>query len=217
VRDYIVDAYRAPARRVDVVYNGVDTARFVAATTPGRDGPVVVAAGRLVAQKNFSLLVECARRLHAEVPSARFRIAGSGPQRDTLYEQIRSARLENTVELIGERADLDAVLREADVFWLTSSWEGLPNVVIEAMAAGVPVVATDVGGTRELFVSGREGFLVRPGSVEDFVYYGGALLRDTALRRTMGAAARARAQQFSLARMIAGMQDAYDAALAKAA
>lgn len=217
VRDYILETYRAPARRVDVIYNGVDTARFRAGDRADNGGPTVVAAGRLVAQKNFALLVQAAARLRAVVPSARFRIAGTGPQRDALSEQIRAAQVDDCVELLGERTDIDQVFRAADVFWLTSAWEGLPNVVIEAMASGLPVVATDVGGARELFVSGREGFLVRAGSLEDFVYYGGALLRDAALRRTMGLAARRRAQQFSLARMVAGMQDVYDAALAEAA
>jgi glycosyltransferase involved in cell wall biosynthesis len=121
------------------------------------------------------------------------------------------------VELLGERADVAALFRDADLYWSTSSWEGLPNVVIEAMACGLPIVATDVGGTRELLQSGREGFLVRPENVDDFVYYGGALLRDAPLRRTMGAAAHARAQQFSLSRMVTGMEHVYDAVLAEAA
>lgn len=217
VRDYIVTTYRAPARRVDVIYNGVDTHRFSATAASRDDGPIVVAAGRLVPQKNFALLVDAAARLQKEAPAARFRIAGGGPQREALRTQIRSAQLEDRIELLGERSDIDAVFREADVFWLTSAWEGLPNVVIEAMASGLPVVATDVGGARELFVSGREGFLVRPGNVDDLVYYGGALLRDVSLRRTMGQAARARAQQFTLERMVRGMQDVYDAALTEAA
>jgi glycosyltransferase involved in cell wall biosynthesis len=217
VRTYIVDAYRAPARRIDVIYNGVDTTRFSTAPPHQADAPIVVAAGRLVAQKNFALLVDAAARLHAEVPGARFRIAGTGPQHEALRERIRTAGLQDVIELLGERSDIDAVFRAADVFWLTSSWEGLPNVVIEAMASGLPVVATDVGGARELFVSGREGFLVRPDSVEDFVYYGGVLLRDAPLRRTMAVAARARAEQFTVRRMIANTQDVYDAVLAEAA
>lgn len=217
VRAYIVAKYRAPARRVDVIYNGVDTQRFSAKRPTLGDGPIVVAAGRLVTQKNFALLIDAAARLRHLVPSARFRIAGGGPQGDALGEQIRAAQLEGCVELLGERGDIEAVFRQADVFWLTSSWEGLPNVVIEAMAAGLPVVATDVGGARELFDSGQEGFLVRPGNVDDLVYYGGALLRDADLRRTMGQAARVRAQQFSLQRMVQSMQDVYDAALAQAA
>lgn len=217
VREYIVGTYRAPERRVEVIYNGVDIARFSAARATTGNAPIVVAAGRLVAQKNFTLLIEAAARLRQAVPSARFRIAGSGPQRDALREQIRAAQVEESVELLGERHDMEAVFREADVFWLTSSWEGLPNVVIEAMASGLPVIATDVGGARELFNSGREGFLVRPASLDDLVYYGGALLRDPDLRRVMGSAARTRAQGFSLARMVQGMQDVYDAALAEAA
>lgn len=217
VSHYIADAYRAPAQRVHVIYNGVDTTRFCVAPTARSGPPTVVAAGRLVAQKNFALLIDAAARVHERVPGVRFRIAGDGPQRDGLREKIRAAGLDDTVELLGERTDIDAVFRDADAFWLTSSWEGLPNVVMEAMASGLPVVVTDVGGARELVHSGREGFLVRSGSIEDFVYYGSALLRDDALRRAMGSAARNRAEQFSLGRMVAGMQDVYDAALAEAA
>ena len=113
-----------------------------------------------------------------ELPDVRFLIAGEGPQRASLTEQAQGLGLNGTVEFLGERGDMNELFRDAAVFWLTSSWEGLPNVVIEAMASGLPVVATDVGGTRELFTSGREGFLVRSGSIEDFTYFGAALLRD---------------------------------------
>lgn len=217
VRDYIVRAYGAPAERIEVVYNGVDTERYAPANDARSPFPVVLAAGRLVAQKNFGLLLEAAARIRRELPAVRFLIAGEGPQRGFLAERIRALRLDGAVELLGERTDMEELLRQADVFWLPSSWEGLPNVVIEAMASGLPVVATDVGGTRELFTSGREGFLVRPDSVDDFVYFGGALLRDETLRRSMGAAARRRARQFSLERMVRATEQVYGAVLGETA
>jgi glycosyltransferase involved in cell wall biosynthesis len=216
VRDYIVRSYRAPAARIQVVHNGVDTTRFAPGGGERSPSPVVLAAGRLVAQKNFELLIEAAARIRRELPAVRFLIAGDGPQRGRLVERLQALGLNGAVELLGERADMEELLRCADVFWLTSSWEGLPNAVLEAMASGLPVVATDVGGTGELFASGREGFLVRPDSVDDFVYFGAALLRDEPLRRRMGAAARRRAQQFSLRSMVQATEAIYDAVLGEA-
>jgi len=217
VRDYITRAYRAPASRIEVIYNGVDTSRYAPPASRGASSLTVLAAGRLVAQKNFPVLIEAAARIRRECSGVRFLIAGEGPQRASLLQRMEALGVNGAVELLGERADMDELFRRADVFWLTSSWEGLPNVVIEAMASGLPVVATDVGGTRELFCSGREGFLVRANHVDDFVYFGTALLRDDALRRKMSAAARQRAQQFSVRRMVSAMEAVYDSVLGVAA
>jgi glycosyltransferase involved in cell wall biosynthesis len=217
VAAYIERTYRAPRRRVQVIYNGVDSERFYHRPQSGDRPPTIVGAGRLVTQKNFLLFVEAAARVRRAVPDARFRIAGEGPQREAIVRRCGELGLEDAVELLGERADLDAVFRGGDMFWLTSSWEGLPNVVIEAMASGLPVVATDVGGTRELLRSGQEGFLVRPDAVDELEYYATALLRDGALRHTMGRAAVERARQFSLARMVERTAALYDAVCAEAA
>jgi glycosyltransferase involved in cell wall biosynthesis len=216
VRDYVVQHYAAPASRISVVYNGVDTERFRPAVANG-DRPLrIVTIGRLVTQKNPLLFVEAAARVHQADPSVRFTVVGDGPMRATVEEQARALGLGESLELVGERGDVDEVLRAADLFWLTSSWEGMPNVVLEAMASGLPVVATDVGGTRELINSGREGFLVRPYQAEELVHYTLNLVRDRDLRVGFGEAARRRALGFSLPRMVAGTQAVYDAALGEA-
>ncbi len=213
VGDYIARHYRAARRRIDVIYNGIDTQRFRPPTVRAVQPPTVVTVGRLVSQKNPLLFVEAAAQVRQAMPEARFIVVGDGPLRQVMSEQARALGLGDALELAGERRDVERVLSRADAFWLTSSWEGLPNVVLEAMACGVPVVAADVGGTRELLTSGREGFLARPYHVEDFVRYGLTLLRDRELRLAMGAAARRRAEQFSLGRMVEGTQAVYDSVL----
>jgi glycosyltransferase involved in cell wall biosynthesis len=213
VRDYIVRHYAAPRAAIDVVYNGVDTERFHPLDRRDGKAPTVVTAGRLVSQKNPLLFVEAAARIHATLPEVRFVMLGDGPLRPAVTAHIERLGMSGVVELAGERHDVENVFGRADLFWLTSSWEGLPNVVLEAMACGLPVVATDVGGTSELFDHGQQGFLARPGQIDDFVTYGTTLLQDTQARVRMGEAARRRACEFSLRRMVDATQTTYEMAL----
>jgi glycosyltransferase involved in cell wall biosynthesis len=213
VRDYVVRHYAAPPGRIAVVYNGVDTRRFRPEAGRADGPPRIVTVGRLVAQKNPLLFVEAAARVHQAEPSVRFVLVGDGPLRAAVEEQARALGLGAALEVLGERGDVEEVLRGAHLFWLTSSWEGMPNVVLEAMASGLPVVASDVGGTRELITSGGEGFLVRPYHAEEFVHYTLDLVRDRDLRRRLGDAARRRALGFSLERMVSGTEAVYAAAL----
>lgn len=213
VKDYIVRRYAAPERTIDVVYNGVDTDRFKPVDRNSGDTLTVVTAGRLVAQKNPALFVDAAARIHAALPGIRFTMLGDGPLRSAVEGQIERSGMRGVIELAGERHDVEKVFAQADLFWLTSSWEGLPNVVLEAMACGLPVIATDVGGTSELFQHGNQGFLTPADRVEDFVTHGLMLLRDSQARAKMGEAARWRAHEFSLGRMVDSTQKTYEAAL----
>jgi len=210
VGDYIARVYGAPRRRLRVVLNGIDLERFSTKTTPlATAAPTIVGIGRLVAQKNPALFVAAAAALRRHVAAARFRWIGSGPLRAQVARQIEAAGLGDCCVLEGERGDVEAALREADLLWLTSDWEGLPNVVMEAMATGVPVVATDVGGTRELFTSGREGILVAPGDLAGLVEGARQLLSDPAAYARAAAAARVRARDFAAERMVRNMEAVY--------
>jgi len=210
VARYVEHVYGAPPARITVVYNAIDLERFrPAAPRRGDRRPLVAMVGRLVAQKNLDLFVAAAAGLRERVPAARFLLVGDGPLRASVRAAVEAAGLVDCCELAGERHDVDELLRGADLFWLTSNWEGLPNAVIEAMACGLPVVATDVGGTRELVRSGEEGFLIRPGDRESLVTHSVALLTDHAMRARLARAARARAETFSIARMVGAMQDVY--------
>ncbi|MBN9520099.1 glycosyltransferase family 4 protein [bacterium] len=194
-----------PARRVTVIRNSARLGAF-AATEPARDrllglfpgdnrvSRVVVAAGRLSPEKGFDVLVRAASDVLAADPGAGVVVFGEGVLRAELEQQVRAAGLTGRVVLPGFRTDLDALLAAADVVTLPSFTEGLPNVALEASAAGVPVVATAVGGTPEVVVDDETGFLVRPGQPAELAAQLTRLLRDAGLRATLGAAGRERMQ-----------------------
>jgi glycosyltransferase involved in cell wall biosynthesis len=218
VADYIGTVYGAPAQRITVVYNAIDLDRFQppAAPRPAHP-PRVVMVGRLVQQKNPQLFVAAAAALRQRLPAVRFRLVGDGPLRPAVERAAAAAGLGDALELAGERRDVPALLQDADLFWLTSDWEGLPNAVLEAMAAGLPVVATDVGGTAELLDAGVEGYVVDAGDREALVARSLEILGDPQRLAQMRHAARARAAQFSRAAMVEATCAVYAAALARRA
>lgn len=194
-----------PAGRVTVIRNSARLGAF-AATEPARDrllgffasdnrvSRVVVAAGRLSPEKGFDVLIRSAADVLAADPGAGFVIFGEGALRAELERQVRAAALLGRIVLPGFRTDLDSLLAAADVVTLPSFTEGLPNVALEASAAGVPVVATAVGGTPEVVADGETGFLVRPGQPAELAARLTQLLRDSDLRSNLGAAGRRRMQ-----------------------
>lgn len=217
VRDYITRVYAAPSDRITVVYNAIDLDRF---QPPPRTRPPhpprVVMVGRLVAQKNPLLFVAAAAALRAQRPDVCFQLVGDGPLRGEVAAAVRAAGLGDCLALAGERRDVPALLHDADLCWLTSDWEGLPNAVLEAMAAGLPVVATDVGGTAELIEAGVEGYVVRAGDRDGFVARSLEILGDPTRLAHMRGAARARAARFSRTAMVQATQAVYARAAGRA-
>ena len=153
---------------------------------------VVVAAGRFSPEKGFGVLVEAAGSFLRSVPSAGVVLFGEGVLRPELEAGTRALGLTGRFAVPGFRTDLDGLLAAADVVVLPSFTEGLPNVALEASAAGVPVVATAVGGTPEVVADGVTGFLVPPGHPEALAGRVTDLLRDDDLRRRLGDAGRRR-------------------------
>jgi glycosyltransferase involved in cell wall biosynthesis len=212
---FAVDYYRAPAGRVHVVYNGVDTTRFAArhasAPRPG-NGPVIGTVGRVERQKNLDVFLAAAACVRSTACGARFEIVGEGTERRRLEERSRSMSLSEAVRFRGTTDDVPGFLNGLDQFWLTSDWEGTPNVVLEAMAAGVPVIATRVGGTGEVIEDGRTGILVGRGDAGAICTASLALARDAGRAAAIGRSARAAAcERFSLERMAADTVAVYDA------
>ena len=215
VAEYIACEYGAPRHRIRIIPNGIDTERFHPRDGgAAEDAGPIVAAGRLVEQKNHALFLRAAAGLARLVPEAQFVIAGDGPLRGGLEEQARQMGIADRVQFTGERRDIDVLLRAGSILWLTSRWEGMPNIVLEAMASGLPVIATDVGGTRELIRSGVDGFVVPEGDAGGFVRHSQELLQP-AIRRLFAAAARARAEEFSTARMVSALSQLYDDTLGR--
>jgi glycosyltransferase involved in cell wall biosynthesis len=166
-----------PAARTSVIHNAIDPARFQEPDARYRAKllryfrqprtHIIAAAGRLSPEKGFGVLVKAAERVLRVHPSAGFVLFGDGPERARLQQQINSLGLGHAFILAGLRADLDRFLPHFDLMVLPSYTEGLPNVVLEAFAAGVPVVATAVGGTPEVVEDGVSGYLVPPGNADN--------------------------------------------------
>ncbi|RMD85393.1 MAG: glycosyltransferase [Candidatus Dadabacteria bacterium] len=156
--------YRVRPESAAVVYNGVDLERFQfrPPVRTGRIGTV----GRLTPQKDLGTFLEAAARVARRRPEVRFEIAGAGSERARLESQARALGLSERVRFLGTTDRIERFLEGLEQFWLTSAWEGTPNVLLEAMAVGVPVIATAVGGVPEVVDSGRTGVLVDPGDCE---------------------------------------------------
>ncbi len=180
------------AERTVVIPNAVDV-RGAPRARSTRSRPLLVAVGRLRPPKDFETLLQALALLPADAFEAA--IVGDGPQRAELEALRTQLGLQDRVRLEGERRDVPAVLADADAFVLSSRSEGLPVSVLEAMAAGLPVVASAVGGVGELVVDGDTGLLVRPADAEAMAAALATVVADPTLRRRLGEAGRARAEE----------------------
>jgi glycosyltransferase involved in cell wall biosynthesis len=214
--DAVVDFYRQagiePAKLVRI-YSGinldgvaaVDPAAMRAALGVDAEAPVFLYAGRLADQKRVADLLDAADLLQHVEPSAVTLIAGDGPLRRALEERAAAFTLlgSGRVRFLGHREDVPSLLAAADALVLPSAYEGLPNVVLEAMAAGKPVIATAAPGTTEAVEAGRTGVLVPVGDVRGLCRAMRDLARNPAERRRLGEAGReVVAERFPVAAMI---------------
>lgn len=177
------------AKRVVLIPNGVDTRLFAPAPGTARGGkPRILYVGRLAAEKNVSTMIESMRYLDAGSTAV---IAGPGPLREALEAQAEGLGV--SVEFLGvvEQAKLPAVYGSSDVFVLASFTEGHPKVLLEAMACGLPVVASDCAGNRALVTDGETGLLFDPHDPRHLAERLRRVLQDRNLARRMGQAARA--------------------------
>ena len=208
-----------PRRKIRVIPNAVSVQRFEMSpkgTERSRaemsiPAPVVLTLARLDRQKGLSTLLEAA----SLVPEAHFLIAGEGPERPVLEAKIRQLDLAGRVLLLGHREDVAELLASCDLFVLPSLYEGLPVSVLEAMAAGKPVVASDTGGTDEAVVNEVTGLLVPPGDPRGLAQAVRRVLSDPALSRSLAAAGRERVvREFSAAGMVQRVTALYEELLA---
>jgi glycosyltransferase involved in cell wall biosynthesis len=190
--------------RLGVIPNGVDLRRFSAATAPSSwSGPTTVATlANLRPEKGLGQLVDAAAIVTRKAPRARFVIWGDGPLRGDLEARVRALGLTGTLELRGATRDPETALKQSHVFVLPSLSEACSNVVLEAMATGLPVVGTRVGGTPALVDDQRTGLLVPPGDAPALAQAILRILEAPALATEMGARGRARAlAEFGMDRM----------------
>ena len=223
IESYLTDRVGIARSRVERICNGVDTLRFRPAVvrerlpgSPFTDPSAVIVGtvGRLQTVKdqvNLVRAVAIARARGEGGQALRLVIAGDGPQRGEVEAEIRATGIGDITWLAGERSDVPAVMRALDVFALPSRAEGISNTILEAMASGLPVLATEVGGNAELVAAGTTGQLVPAQDPEAMAQ---ALLRytsDAALRHNHGAAGRRRVEQnFSIDNMVTRYTSLYE-------
>ncbi len=224
IADRLVRQQGLPGAKMRVVHNGIDlagvpafsldraAARAALGFEPGRR--LVAQVGRLEPQKDYPTFLEAARRVAAELSDVDFLIAGAGALQAELVATTARLGLSGRVRFLGLRHDVPALLAGVDVLALTSRWEGLPNVVLEAMATGAVAVATDVGGCRELIIPGETGYLVPAGEAGAVARATLEVLQTPALAGRLAVAARRRVEnEFAVGAMVAKTSAVYEACL----
>jgi glycosyltransferase involved in cell wall biosynthesis len=175
------------------------------------DTSVVTMVAGLRPQKAPVDFVEVAARVIRRIETpVRFWLVGDGELRESVERRRRELDIEYRVEILGFRDDVPELLAATDVAVLTSRWEGLPRVVPEAMAAGLPVVANDVCGVSEAVREGESGWLVRPGDVDGMADRVVALLEDPSRAAAMGSRAASLCEEFDIRRMMRSQEELYE-------
>jgi len=225
VRRDAIEKLRLPAERVRVLYNGVDLSRFAPGGDRdslrreigvGEDDFVFLFAARLVEQKRPQDFLELARRLlgstahRARGEPARFWLAGDGKLRGELEAQAASIAGHERIRFLGPRDDMPRVMAAADALVMTSTREGFSNSLLEALASGLAVIATDVGGNAEAIRSGQDGLIVPPLDPEALWVAGRSVLDDAPLCDALRKNGRERAQTFSVEAMVRNLEDLYE-------
>lgn len=179
------------------------------------DSPLVGMIACFKPQKAPVDFVHVAERVRRTHPGAHFFFAGDGVLRPDVERAIRDLQLEDRVHLLGWRRDVPKLLAAADVMVLTSLWEGLPRAILQAMAAGKPMVANAVDGVPEAIVDGETGYLARTHDVETFALRVSELLDQPLLRSRMGKAAARRAAEFGATSIVRRLEALYEELLAR--
>lgn len=219
VRQFMIRVELAPPRKVHTVHYGLDPARilpaqdehtFLRALGIPDNALVVGSVCRLIEQKGLTYALDAFARLCGQYPDAHYVIIGDGPLRQELESRIEALGLGGRAHLAGWRSDAAGLMRAFDVFLMPSVWEGFGLVVLEAMAAQLPVIASSVSALPEIVVDGETGILTPPGDVPALTAALGRMLADGAKREGMGSAGLVRLEgNFSVQRMIDATQTVY--------
>ncbi|MGB9693064.1 MAG: glycosyltransferase family 4 protein, partial [Candidatus Sumerlaeaceae bacterium] len=228
VRRDVMQHLKVPGDKIRTLHNGVDTREYCPASNSERealryalgwpsDALVVMMAARLVPQKNHRFVIENARDIIRDFPDLYFVFAGNGPLEAELKELAGQCRVAEHIVFLGHRDDVPQLLAASDMSILPSSREGFSNTVLESMACGLPTVASDVGGNREIIDHGLNGFLLEMENTgagampkaTQFVRLVRRLAAEPELRARIGTAARQTALRFSLDVMVEKTEKLY--------
>ncbi len=223
VEEKMIKARVVSPQKSIVIYNGIDINKFKFQDEEKRkeirekfnlkeSNKVLISVGRLFKAKGYPYLIEAIKILKEKYPEIVLLILGEGEEREKLEKLIRKDNLDKNIFLLGRKENVADFLNVADVFVLSSLWEGFPNVILEAMACGLPVVATNVGGVEEIIEDNVSGFLVEPKNPSalakkiEFV-----LNLNSGKRKEIGKKGRKTIEEkFSLGKMIKSYENLYE-------
>jgi glycosyltransferase involved in cell wall biosynthesis len=220
-RDFLIAHESIAPEKVTLIPNAIDLRRFTPGTMTRREArtllglppnkPVVAGVGRLNPQKNFSLFLDIAAHLAPQFSDLHFLLAGDGPEEQMLREKTAALGLSDRVTFSGYVADTRCVYLAADVLLMPSLFEGLPMTLLEAMAMGLPVVASRLDGIAEVITDGEDGFLSPSGATSLFAANVAALLSNPKLASQTAARARSVIEAgFSVERMTSAVEEIYN-------
>jgi glycosyltransferase involved in cell wall biosynthesis len=212
----VLQGERVPAAKLTMIPNGVEGQAY----PPRLPRPAlsrVITVANLRPEKNHEVLIAAASMLRETHPQLRFQIVGDGSRRTALEQLAKRRGVAQTVEFLGHREDVPVLLAQADLFVLPSRSEAFPNGAIEAMAAGLPVIGSAVGGLLDLVAPGRTGLLVDPADPDSLAGAIRSLVDYPARAQALGAAARDEVlSRYSFERMVQTFDDLYDSSLNRA-
>ena len=216
LRVELVNVRKVPRELVRVIHNGIEPGESPAPAPWGAVTPRAITVARLDPVKDQQTLLRAARTVADRIPDVRIEIVGDGPERGALERLSRELQLQECLRFLGYREDVPSLLRRPQIFILSSISEGISLGLLEAMAAGLPVVATDVGGNREVVVDEVTGLLVPPRSPAALADAVLSLLLDPGRARALGIAGRARLErEFDLGRTVSRYGSLYSELLAR--
>jgi glycosyltransferase involved in cell wall biosynthesis len=213
VKSYNAHEYDVPLSKVRVVYNSIDVGRFDLKKDEREEGSFKIGTiGRLTEQKGYNTLIKSMSFVNKQYPNIMLEIIGDGPMRDQIVSQIKDLGLNNNIKLINsvKYDDIPRKIQEWDAFVITSNWEGFGLVIIEAMACGLPVIATGVDAIPEIVIDGETGLLVEPGNSEAISKCIIELYHDRKKIQQYGAAGRRRVEEhFTIENFIKQLDEIY--------
>jgi glycosyltransferase involved in cell wall biosynthesis len=200
---YLRKDFRIPEYKIRCVINGIGVVKEQRTNLMTGDMITIGSAGRLTPVKDYPLMVDVARELCSLKDNVRFYLAGDGPDKQRLQEQINEYGLREKFILLGHVQDMDGFYRSVDIYMNTSRHEGMPVTILEAMSSAIPIVAPSVGGLKELISSGKDGVLVDERSARSFADALCRVIEDGEAARSMGMRARQKIErEFSSGKMV---------------
>lgn len=197
----IMDEYALSEKRVPVVFNGINLEKCISKKTYNiKDVPVIIHIGRFLEQKNHIRLLYAFSKILDTAPNCILKLVGDGADKEKIIETVKILKLDSNVQFVGVVDDVYSLLHDADIFVLSSDYEGMPMTIIEAMGTALPIISTDVGGIPDMILNMNNGLLTDCSS-ESLANAMKLLIENSTLRERLGKNAFIYSRKFSSASM----------------